>query len=505
MEPYKADKSTIIEMNKGMMPPQAVELEESILGAALVDASGLDDMMMVIKTPEVFYKEPNKLIFEAIKNLFDNGSPIDLITVSQKLKALNSLDAVGGDYYLITLTQKTSSSAHMEYWCRLVLQKFVAREIIKFNSQTTALAYREDTDIFELMGKLQMQFDEISNITMTGRKSRSFKENLMYLSKRIEFLSSESENNNLTGVHTGFKRVNKKTGGYNNQELIILAARPGMGKTSMVLKTVIENAKIDNGVGFISLEMSVMQLTARAVAIDTNFHLSQLIKEGFSKKQYWESYTRHSHRMNSYPIYIDDASESDINSVILKARFWKRKYDIKLLVIDYLQLMKDTSVKGNREQEISSISRRLKMLAKELDIPIIALSQLSRAVETRGSSKRPLLSDLRESGAIEQDADIIQFLYRPEYYNIEIHDCEGFEDMVAEGANTELIFAKYRSGSVGTTNLKWIGDKTKFVDPTDDEENFHQTIEDEVNNKPLPTINPGEAFGTDNNKDDIPY
>ncbi|MFT5760914.1 MAG: replicative DNA helicase [Polaribacter sp.] len=492
-------------LHKGFVPPQAIEIEDAVLGAAIVDASGLDEMMMILKTEEMFYKESSRFIYTAIKSLFENGSPIDLMTVSQKLKSFGKLELAGGDFALIELTQKVSSSAHMEYWCRLIQQKYIAREIIKFNTQTTALAYDEGTDIFELMGRLQMQFDEISNVTLTGRKSKSFKENLSDLSKRIEHLSHQAETNELIGVHTGFKRVNKFTGGYHNQELIILAARPGMGKTSMVLKTVIENAKIDNAVGFISLEMSVMQLTARAVAIDTNFHLSQLIKTGFEKQKYFESYANHSHRMGSYPIYIDDASESDINTVILKARFWKRKYDIKLLVIDYLQLMKDVSVKGNREQEISSISRRLKMLAKELDIPIIALSQLSRAVETRGSSKRPLLSDLRESGAIEQDADIIQFLYRPEYYKIELEGPE-FERMVDEGGNTELIFAKYRSGSVGTSFLKWIGDKTKFVDPTDETENYMQHPDDYEESKALPSPTVNEAFDIeDNPKDDIPF
>lgn len=500
-------KSKIVELNRGLLPPQAIEVEEAVLGAAMVDASGLDDMMMIIKTEEVFFKDDSKHIFIAIKLLFENGNPIDLITVSQKLKALGLLEKAGGDLRLIQLTQKVSSSAHMEWWCRILLQKFVAREIIKFNSQTTALAYSDETDIFELMGKLQMQFDEISNITMTGRKSKLFDQNLLDLSKRIEHLSKQSETNELVGVHTGFKRVNVFTGGYHPQELIILAARPGMGKTSMVLKTVVENAKIDNPVGFVSLEMSAMQLTARIVAIDTNFHLSQLIKSGFEKQKYFESYARHSHRMGKYPIYIDDASESDINTIILKARYWKRKYDIKLLVIDYLQLMKDTSVKGNREQEISSISRRLKMLAKELEIPIIALSQLSRAVETRGSSKRPLLSDLRESGAIEQDADIIQFLYRPEYYKIDIEGNEEFDEMVSEGANTELIFAKYRSGSVATTNLKWIGDKTKFVDPTDDSESYQHHTEGYEEAEQLPTPSPSEAFSidTDNNNDDNPF
>jgi replicative DNA helicase len=356
------------------------------------------------------------------------------------------------------------------------------------------LAYSDSTDMFELMGKLQSEFDAISNITITGQKSNLFSENIKDLGSRIEFLSTAAETNELVGVHTGFKRVNKFTGGYQPGELIILAARPGMGKTSLVLKTAIENVKIDNAVGFFSLEMSAMQLTARAVSIDTDFHLSQLIKTGFEKPKYFQSFANHAHRMSKYDLFIDDSPECEINSIVLKARYMKRKYGIKLLIIDYIQLMTNSSIKGNREQEISSISRRLKLLAKELEIPIIALSQLSRAVETRGASKRPLLSDLRESGAIEQDADIIQFLYRPEYYKIEINDNEEYDWMVIEGSNTELIFAKYRAGSVATTGLKWIGDKTKFSDPTDEIENFVEVYEDESF---IPIGNPTDAFGTD--------
>ena len=491
--------------NGAYLPPQAIEVEEAVLGAALLSESGLDEMMMLIKSADVFYKEENKSIYKAISTLFASGDPVDILTVSQRLKALGLLEKAGGDYRLIQLTQKVSSSAHVEYHCRIILQKFVAREIIKFNVQTTALAYDESTDVFELMRRLQNNFDEISNITITGVKSQTFGDNLNLLGKRIEFLSQQSEAGSLSGVTTGFKRVDHFTSGYQPQELIILAARPGMGKTSKVLKTAVENAKAGNAVGFISLEMSAMQLTARTVAIDTNFHLSQLVKHGFEKKDYFVSFAKHSYRMSNYPLYIDDSADSDINSVVLKARYWKRKYDIKLLIIDYLQLMTASSGKssGNREQEISTISRRLKMLAKELDIPVIALSQLSRAVETRGSSKRPLLSDLRESGAIEQDADIIEFLFRPGYYNIDINDNQEFDWMVSEGSDTELIFAKYRNGSVATTGLKWIGDKTKYVDPTD--VNEFVSVADEYNDKPIDVLGSvSDAFGDSSVSNELP-
>ena len=358
-----------------------------------------------------------------------------------------------------------------------------------FNAKVTSLAYDDGTDVFELIDRWQKEFDAISDLTSRGRQTMSFKDALGCLKKEVEVLSSNKGEVQLVGKTTGFKRTDKHTGGYRNQDLIIIAARPGMGKTAKVLKTVIENVKKGVPVGFVSLEMSVHQLTARAVAIDTNFHLKQLLKIGFDKLDYFRTYESHEQRMSEYKIFIDDSGESDITEIVIKAKMWKRVYGIELLVIDYLQLMSDKSIRGNREQEISSISRRLKKLAKELDIPVIALSQLSRAVETRGGSKRPLLSDLRESGAIEQDADIIEFIYRPEYYKIDIseddYDSESHKNCVRLGANSEIIYAKYRAGSTGTALLKWVGDKTKFVDVEDDNDVVDYIDSGKENSLPL--------------------
>lgn len=463
-------KAEEIQKNKGVLPPQAISMEEAVLGAIINFPASIDEMMMIIKTPDAFYKEEHKCIFIAIKKLFDEGSPVDMITVSQKLKSLGMLEKAGGDFKIVMLTQLVASAAHIEYHSRIIMQKYIAREIIKFCSGVVQLAYDDATDVFELMGKLQTQFDAVSNVTIEGHKTRDFEGNLIELRNRVEFLSHAKETNTIVGVRTGFKRVDDFTGGYKEGDLVVLAARPGMGKTSLVLKTAIENIKNNVPVAFISLEMSAMQLTARLVSIDTDFHLKQLIKTGFEHQKYFDSFNVHYHRMKDYSLFIDDTPETDINSIVLKARYLKRVHGIKLLIVDYLQLMtvKDP-VSGkhlnNREQEISTISRRLKLLAKELEIPVIALSQLSRAVETRGGLKRPQLSDLRESGAIEQDADIIQFIYRPAYYGIEIEGVPEFEHLTDDGADTELIFAKYRGGSLATTGLKWIGDKTKFIDP----------------------------------------
>jgi len=222
-------------------------------------------------------------------------------------------------------------------------------------------------------------------------------------------------------------------------------------------------------------------LTARSVSIDSNFHLKQLIKTGFEKKEYFATLLGHTNRMKDYPLYIDDSGQTDINDIIITAKLWKRKHNIKVLIIDYIQLMNDRSIKGSRENELSSISRRLKKLAKELEIPVVVLAQVNRECEKRGSSKRPFISDIKDCGSIEQDADIVEFIYRPGYYNIELDgdDYEGMEHLIQAGANTEIIFAKYRAGSTGTTMLKWIGDKTKFADVEDQND-----MNEEVDHRP---------------------
>jgi replicative DNA helicase len=282
-----------------------------------------------------------------------------------------------------------------------------------------------------------------------------------------------------------------------------------MGKTSLVLKMAIANAKKNVGVGFISMEMSMHQLTARAVAIDTNFHLKQLIKTGFEKPEYFSTLSDYTNRMKEYPLFIDDSGKTDITDVIITAKLWKRKYNIGVLIIDYIQLMGDRSIKGTRENELSSISRRLKKLAKELDIPVIVLAQVNRECEKRGASKRPFISDIKDCGSIEQDADIINFIYRPDYYKIEMDPQEydpSYSHLIEAGANTEIIFAKYRGGSTGTALLKWIGDKTKFID-VEDQSELDKDNDLVYDNSPenLPKINVNDAFALNNNNKEVPF
>lgn len=487
-------------------PPSAINFEQAILGAILHDYRSADEVIAIIATEDIFYDPKHMNIFKAILSLYSQGNPIDLLSVANELRKLGLNDLAGGEGYLMILQQRISSAAHVEYHCRIVLQKYMARQTILFSQKIITLAYDESTDIFELMQRWQKEFDNVSDYINTGRTTMSFPSALSNLKKEIELLTANKDEVQLVGIDTGFKRLNKYTGGYRNQDLVVVAARPGMGKTAYVLKAAIENCKKGVGVGMISLEMSMEQLAARSVAIDTNFHLKQLLKTGFEHSSYFQTYTMHQERMNLYPFFVDDSGKTDVTDVVITARLWVRKHNIKLLIIDYIQLMTDRSVKGNRESEISSISRRLKRLAKELNIPVIALSQLSRAVETRGSSKRPMLSDLRESGAIEQDADIVQFLYRPDYYKIEMNE-EDYDGTLAQlipmGANSEVIFAKYRGGSVGTTLLKWIGDKTKFID-VEDVTDVAEYIDNEV--KPLSLGSVTEAFDvSSDDKEKVPF
>lgn len=494
-------------MNNATMLPQSIQIEEAVIGAMLVDNRGVDDVMLVLRSADVFYKDAHKVIFQAIQSLYASGDPIDLITVSDELKKLGLFERSGGDFALITLTQKISTSAHIDYHSRLLLQKHLARMIIGFSHQIISLAHDETTDVFELMTRWQKEFDKVMDFTSSGRETMSFPLALEELKTSVEMLSMNKDVVKLVGVDTGFQITNKYTGGYRKQDLVIIAARPGMGKTSKVLKTAIANVAKGVPVGFISMEMSMHQLTARAVSIDTNFHLKQLIKTGFEKKEYFATLSGHTNRMKEYPLYIDDSGETDINDIIITAKLWKRKYNIEVLIIDYIQLMGDRSMKGSRENELSSISRRLKKLAKELDIPVIVLAQVNRECEKRGASKRPFISDIKDCGSIEQDADIVEFIYRPEYYNIEIERDDydvTVQHLIDMGANTEIIFAKYRAGSTGATLLKWIGDKTKFGDVEDANDMSDDT---ECYAKELPNISAADAFESndDDNDNDISF
>lgn len=499
LETVKTGKSEIINLEKGKLPPQALDLEEAVLGSLMIDRNALDDIMTIIKTPEVFYKDAHKHIFEAIQSLYEKNLPIDLLTVSQKLKENLKLDAAGGDYYLIQLTQKISSSAHAEYHCRILLQQHVKRQMIKISCELIADAYNDDSDIFDLLAKGSLFMDGLSEQTSAGANDISQKEALQKILEKVELLSKKDVNE-ISGMKTGFKQLDLVTAGWQPCDLIIIAARPAMGKTSLVIKMLLENVKNNKPVGFVSLEMSTVQLVTRMVACNSHFHLNQLFRRGFEHTRYFQQYLDIKSEMEKYPVYYDDKSR-DVYDITAKIRKWHRINGIKMVIVDYLQLVtcKSLGKNANREQEIATVTRMMKGLAMELGIPILLLSQLSRNVESRGGSKKPMLSDLRESGAIEQDADVVGFIHRPEYYGIEDADLE------AIGANAEFILAKHRNGSLESIGLYFEGNKTKFMDPGEREKSEENDRQMMAAAGELPKPSPDEAFGTNNKPDDCPY
>jgi replicative DNA helicase len=502
INPIKVDKTTIINLEKGKLPPQALDLEEAVLGAMMIDKKGVDEVIDILQ-PDAFYKEAHKHIFEAIVQLFTDTQPIDLLTVSAQLKKNAKLDIVGGDFYLIQLTQKISSSAHIEFHSRIILQKFIQRSLIKISSEIIEESYDETTDVFDLLDKAESKLYEVTqgNIKRSSETAQSL---VIQAKKRIEEIANKE---GLSGVATGFEKLDKITSGWQPSDLIIIAARPGMGKTAFVL-SMARNMAIDfnQPVAMFSLEMSSVQLITRLISSETGLS-SEKLRTGKLEKHEWEQLSVKVKNLEKAPLYIDDTPSLSIFDLRAKARRLSSQHGIKLIIVDYLQLMTagggGKGGSGNREQEISTISRNLKALAKELSVPVIALSQLSRAVETRGSSKRPLLSDLRESGAIEQDADIVSFIYRPEYYKIDEWDDD---DRSPTEGQAEFIIAKHRNGSLENIRLKFIGNLGKF-DNLDDFGSGYSDLPSRMNSdetsfitKNLPSAN--DAFGSNMNDPD---
>lgn len=452
------EQSNIVSLEKGKIPPSAVDVEQAVLGALMLDEKAIDEVLPIIKTADVFYKEAHQYIYVAINDLVNKNEPVDLLTVSSRLKTHGRLDGVGGDYYLISLSQSVSGSAHSEYHARLLLQMWMKRQFIKTSSEAIGMCYDERIDVFDIENYIETKLDIIREKTGAGTSQLSMMQATEAVVNRVEVLSNMVEGE-ITGVPTGFSKIDKLTGGWQQTDLIIIAARPGMGKSAFCSASVLAAAKLNKGVGVISLEMSTVQLVTRLMANNSNFHLNQLFRHGFDKDKiddYFPKLVKLKVDMQNLPVYFNDTPALDIRDIKATARLWKRKHDIQILIVDYLQLIKD-STKTNREQEISSISGQLKAIAKELKIPVIALSQLSRAVETRGGDKKPQLSDLRESGAIEQDADLIGFIWRPEYYGMEVP----FE-LKDIGANTEFNVAKHRNGSIDRKGIWFDNNKTKF-------------------------------------------
>ncbi|WP_417887436.1 replicative DNA helicase [Zunongwangia sp.] len=505
-------KSSVVSLERGKIPPQAVDLEEVVLGAMMIDKKGVDEIIDILH-PDAFYKNSHKLIYEAIFKLFENTEAIDLLTVSNQLKKDGNFEKSGGDYYLIQLTQKVSSSAHIEFHARIILQKYIQRSLIKISAEIIEDSYDESVDVFDLLDTAEAKLYEVTQGNI--KKSTESAQSLVIQAKnRIQEISNKE---GLSGIPSGFEKLDGLTSGWQPSDLIIVAARPGMGKTALTL-SMARNISVGQGipVAFFSLEMSSVQLITRLISSETGLS-SEKLRTGNLEKHEWEQLNVKVKDLEKAPLFIDDTPSLSIFDLRAKARRLASQYGIKLIVIDYLQLMTagGTQKGGNREQEISTISRNLKALAKELDVPVIALSQLSRAVETRGGSKRPLLSDLRESGAIEQDADIVSFIYRPEYYKIDEWDDE--ERSPTEG-QAEFIVAKHRNGGLENIRLKFIGHLGKFdnLEDFDSPFEFHSKMNDGGNSEPdfggnhnLPNPSANEAFGSSMNDEfndnDVPF
>jgi replicative DNA helicase len=501
----RIDRPTIINLEKGKIPPQALDLEEAVLGAMMIDKKGVDEVIDILQ-PDAFYKDAHKYIFEAIIQLFTDSQPVDLLTVSAQLKRNAKLEMAGGEFYLIQLTQKITSSAHIEFHSRIILQKFIQRSLIKISSEIIEESYDETTDVFDLLDKAESKLYEVTqgNIKRSSETAQSL---VLQAKARIEEIANKE---GLSGIATGFDKLDKITSGWQPSDLIIIAARPGMGKTAFVL-SMARNIAIDFGhpVAIFSLEMASVQLITRLISSETGLS-SEKLRTGRLEKFEWEQLSIKVKNLEKAPLFIDDTPSLSIFDLRAKARRLASQHGIKLIIVDYLQLMtaggNAGKGAGNREQEISTISRNLKALAKELSVPVIALSQLSRAVETRSTtSKRPLLSDLRESGAIEQDADIVSFIYRPEYYKIDEWDDD--EATPTQG-QAEFIIAKHRNGSLENIRLKFIGNLGKF-DNLEDHSGVDDYLPSTMNlaqdDNPFQTRNtatPSQAFGNNANDDD---
>lgn len=461
---YKKSKKnnkiiSINNLSNGRTPPQAIDLEKAVLGSLLIDKKGLD-VVIDILSKEIFYVKEHQIIFSSIYKLFGTGHPIDIYTVSNQLRKDGLISESGGDAYLIELSQLVSSSAHIEYHARIIQEKYILRKLIEVSSNIIEGAFNENTDVFELLDKSENNLFEITN----GTLKKSFETSQNLVKEAIKKIQLLYEKQGMSGIPSGFYGIDQITSGWQNSDLIIIAARPGMGKTAFVLSMVKNIALVDKlPVGIFSLEMPSVQLIMRLITSETGIS-SKSLRKGNLKDHEWEQLYSRVKVLEDAPIYVDDQVGLSIFDLRAKARRLVSQFEIKILIIDYLQLMTSGVHGGNREQEIAMISRGLKSIAKELNIPVIALSQLSRQVELRPGHKRPQLSDLRESGAIEQDADIVSFIYRPEYYKLEFWDDESNES--TEG-QAEFIIAKHRNGSLDNIRLRFIANQVKFMNLED--------------------------------------
>ncbi len=436
-------------MELGKVPPHDTEAEQAVIGSMLTDKDAIISAIEVLKE-DYFYREDNKIIFSAIVNLYNRSEPVDIITVKSELSSIGKLEAVGGLEYLAELPEKVPTTANVEKYIKIVEEKAILRNLIKTANDIISMGYDETQEVDTIMDQAEKKiFDTIQSRNQTGYSS--IKDILVDTFIELEQLYNQKQH--VTGITTGFIDLDEKTAGLHNSDLILVAARPAMGKSAFAINLATNAALKGNvGVAYFSLEMSKEQVTSRILCSEAMVD-SNKVRTGTIDDEEWTKLANASGELSETKIYIDDTPGISIMEIRAKCRKLKLEKDIGLVVIDYLQLVQGSGKRGaSREQEIAEISRSLKILAKEINVPVIALSQLSRAPEQR-PDHRPMLSDLRESGSIEQDADIVIFLYRDDYYN---------EDSEKKNI-AEVILAKHRGGSTGTVELLWLGNYTKFA------------------------------------------
>lgn len=453
----------------GRIPPQAIDLEEAVLGAIMIERDAIITVLDILK-PDSFYTEAHQKIYKAIVDISIKEKPIDILTVTEELRKRGELELVGGAVYITRLTGRVASAAHLEFHARIVAQKFIQRELIRVSSEIQSRAFDDSIDVDELLDFSEAQLFEIAE----GNIKKEISPINTLIKEAIEQIEEAAKReDSLSGVPSGFTRLDRMTSGWQPSDLIIVAARPSMGKTAFVL-SMARNMAVEHNqsVAIFSLEMASIQLVNRLIVAETQLP-SDRIRNGKLERYEWEQLDYKIKSLVEAPIYIDDTPGISIFELRAKCRRMKNLYDVKIIIIDYLQLMTGPpELKANREQEVSTISRSLKGIAKELNVPIIALSQLNRSVEMRSGSKRPQLSDLRESGAIEQDADIVCFIHRPEKYGIDQDD----EGNSLRGI-AEIILAKHRNGAIGDVSLRFRDEFAQFSDLEDVEPLFDDNDE----------------------------
>lgn len=430
------------------IPPNSIEAEQSVLGAMLLDKEAISTATEMI-SGEDFYREAHKEIFEAIVDIYDKGEPVDLITLTEKLKTRNTLDAVGGITFLTNLMDAVPTTHNVKYYAKIIEEKSLLRRLIKSSNEIISKSYQASDDIGEIIDDAEKS---IFNISL-NRSTQGFTHVKNILSVNFDKIEELYLNKGkITGVPTGFDDLDSKLSGLQKSDLVLVAARPSMGKSSFMMN-IVQHAAVREKIttAIFSLEMSKEQLTQRLLCAEALIDAHRL-RTGDINEDEWVKLARAMGPLSEAPIYIDDTPAISITEMRAKCRRLKLEHNLGLIVIDYLQLMQGKGSSDSRQQEISEISRSLKALAREINVPVVSLSQLSRAPEMR-ADHRPILSDLRESGAIEQDADVVMFLYRDEYYHPD-----------SEKKNIgEVIIAKQRNGPTGTVELVWLGQFTKFV------------------------------------------